>query len=599
MTLTAERQAELLDLIDGVCTATITDEQNARLEAFLLHDADAQWFYLQHVHLHGSLLWNEQSQSEWNTVKQMKQRGLAPAGVEKTDQVESPRIASIPQVWMESPGGSSFISSGWPVAYLIATAVVGIGLALAAITQVSEPTSIVQDATSARPRSSLSIPSPKTEIVGRITGMVDCQWEEAARGRGAEESGQTNLKSKIRNLKSPVFLGDRLALRSGLLEITYNSGAKVILQGPVTYEVESAAGGYLLVGRLTAKLEKKEEQTVSRSSLLAASSLFVVRTPTAVVTDLGTEFGVEVRKDGSTVSHVFRGSVEVRGTSDAVRANQAVCVLLAGESAQVMTPVKPMESSTTEIQRVRVDAGQFVRQLSPKSVQKSVLPMQVVAWFRLGEDDPDAVVGSKVKSKTMNHNGRYHLSPRTQPTYSGNAAPVGSSMSVYFDGADDECLVSSRVPYAMTEEFILEAWVRPRKISKRYHHIAYNGNPSGNGYGLLIGDGHWQYLFGDVKTIDSGVPCELGVWTHLALVYERDRSQLWVNGKPVGTPSTEWPKMPDLSFSIGCDHTALPSLAFNGEIDEVRLSKLLGPFCPEMLLFRSSPPKREKGDGGK
>ena len=40
------------------------------------------------------------------------------------------------------------------------------------------------------------------------------------------------------------------------MEITYDTGAKVILQGPVTYEVESD-GGYLSVGKLTARLEKK------------------------------------------------------------------------------------------------------------------------------------------------------------------------------------------------------------------------------------------------------------------------------------------------------------------------------------------------------
>ena len=39
---------------------------------------------------------------------------------------------------------------------------------------------------------------------------------------------------------------------------------------------------------------------------------FVVRTPTAIVTDLGTEFGVEVDKQGGTTSHVFRGSVRVQ-----------------------------------------------------------------------------------------------------------------------------------------------------------------------------------------------------------------------------------------------------------------------------------------------
>ena len=54
----------------------------------------------------------------------------------------------------------------------------------------------------------------------------------------------------------PCFLGAEYQLASGLMEITYDTGAKVILQGPVTYSVE-ANGGYLAVGKLTGKLEKK------------------------------------------------------------------------------------------------------------------------------------------------------------------------------------------------------------------------------------------------------------------------------------------------------------------------------------------------------
>ena len=120
-----------------------------------------------------------------------------------------------------------------------------------------------------------------------------------------------NQKSEIRNQKSLVSLGDKFALSSGLMEITYDTGAKVILQGPVTYEVESAAGGFLSVGKLTARLEKKvasgqwsvadNNETSNPQSPIPDPSLstihhplFTIKTPTAVVTDLGTEFGVEV-----------------------------------------------------------------------------------------------------------------------------------------------------------------------------------------------------------------------------------------------------------------------------------------------------------------
>ena len=100
-------------------------------------------------------------------------------------------------------------------------------------------------------------------MVGRITGMVDCQWETKGLGIrdwGFEEGSESKvqrteqIQSLIPNPQSLVALGDKFALASGLMEITYDTGAKVILQGPVTYEVESAAGGYLSVGKLTAEL---------------------------------------------------------------------------------------------------------------------------------------------------------------------------------------------------------------------------------------------------------------------------------------------------------------------------------------------------------
>ena len=47
--------------------------------------------------------------------------------------------------------------------------------------------------------------------------MVDCRW----------------ANSHDAPADSLVALGDKFALASGLMEITYDTGAKVILQGPV------------------------------------------------------------------------------------------------------------------------------------------------------------------------------------------------------------------------------------------------------------------------------------------------------------------------------------------------------------------------------
>jgi probable HAF family extracellular repeat protein len=64
----------------------------------------------------------------------------------------------------------------------------------------------------------------------------------------------------------------------------------------------------------TASLAPRSSSLAAVNSQLSTldARLFSVRTPTAVVTDLGTEFGVEVEKSGLTRSQVFRGKVELR-----------------------------------------------------------------------------------------------------------------------------------------------------------------------------------------------------------------------------------------------------------------------------------------------
>ena len=143
-------------------------------------------------------------------------------------------------------GTVSYFSSGWPVAYLVATVIFGIGLLIGSIVPVSQPAQVARQS---------SVPNrvvaePKTELVGRITGMVDCRFDQ--------RSEISDSKTQGPRPKTLVSLGDKFALVSGLMEITYDTGAKVILQGPVTYEVESPTGGFLSVGKLTARLEKKE-----------------------------------------------------------------------------------------------------------------------------------------------------------------------------------------------------------------------------------------------------------------------------------------------------------------------------------------------------
>jgi len=91
----------------------------------------------------------------------------------------------------------------------------------------------------------------------------------------------------------------RLAIAAGSVEITFASGARVLLRGPAEFGVLSPLRGELVRGDLAARVPPGAEG-------------FVVDTPSVEVVDLGTAFGVRVGDDGTADVRVFEGVVEAR-----------------------------------------------------------------------------------------------------------------------------------------------------------------------------------------------------------------------------------------------------------------------------------------------
>ena len=195
--------------------------------------------------------------------------------------------------------------------YVVAAIIVGVGLLVGGAWRVSRLEQR-DDVT----RWQLSTDRTATiPTVGRITGMVDCQWTDPAAAPADRE---------------PVPLGRKYALAGGLLEITYDIGARVILEGPVTYEIESANGGLLSFGKLTAPrgTRQGDRETrrqggerarrcfpVSASPCLPVSpSPCLVFRPHSYGRRHGSRYGV--RRRGQPFrrqpAHVFRGRVEFR-----------------------------------------------------------------------------------------------------------------------------------------------------------------------------------------------------------------------------------------------------------------------------------------------
>jgi hypothetical protein len=343
MNPTAMTTLETQSLIEAACAGMADDDQVRHLESLLLADEGARKYYVYLRDLDANLRWLAGARRD-GTAAAREFRIVEPT----PPQPSSPIFPST-----AFHGTAAYFSSGWPVAYSIATVVLGLGLLVGAFTHVSRFEKIAGDRSPMTVDRESGLPS-EAEIVGRITGVHACKWavpsRDAVYGAG-------------------VPLGRKYAIASGLIEITYKTGSKVILQGPAAYVVESPNGGYLSVGKLTGEVTTETARG------------FAVRTPTAVVTDLGTEFGVEVDEAGRTTSHVFRGKVNVQATGNDGKPTDAEQVLHAGESAMVdavgQNRIALLGSSV---------AARFVRQL-PKSPDKESASFELVAsWHFDGQN---------------------------------------------------------------------------------------------------------------------------------------------------------------------------------------------------------------------
>jgi hypothetical protein len=103
-------------------------------------------------------------------------------------------------------------------------------------------------------------------------------------------------------LGSHVQAGQRLTLGRGQVELTYSSGARLLLIGPSEFLVQPT-GGKLRRGELVARVPE-------------AGHGFTIETPHGKVIDLGTEFGVVVDDFGVSQVSVFEGKVETLPTGN-------------------------------------------------------------------------------------------------------------------------------------------------------------------------------------------------------------------------------------------------------------------------------------------
>jgi hypothetical protein len=155
-----------------------------------------------------------------------------------------------------------------------------------------------------QPRSRVAFAFSLLAVIG---GALWFMWAEHVISLGAPVSAASFCKlsdsldarwsSKSPKVKLGEPLGkDLMRLESGVIELTFSSGATVALEGPAQFRIRDYNLVELVSGKMSADVPKRARG-------------FAVKSPTATVTDLGTRFGEIV--NSATEVDVFQGNVEL------------------------------------------------------------------------------------------------------------------------------------------------------------------------------------------------------------------------------------------------------------------------------------------------
>jgi hypothetical protein len=125
------------------------------------------------------------------------------------------------------------------------------------------------------------------------TGSV-CRLSDALDARWASNSLAPRVNDSLN--------AGRLSLASGVVELTFNSNAKVAIEGPAEFELTGVNSMVLNSGKIATDVPRRAHG-------------FSVNTPTAHIVDLGTRFGAIIGDDKSSEVDVFQGKIKLNPLS--------------------------------------------------------------------------------------------------------------------------------------------------------------------------------------------------------------------------------------------------------------------------------------------
>ena len=403
--------------------------------------------------------------------------------------------------------------------------------------------------------------APEPESVAWLTGSQDAEWGDAPLAAGdALERGQ------------------HIELRRGLAEVTFDSGARVVLEGPASLDVQSAWSAGLRSGSLTA-------------STSAEAVGFRVVNAAVDVTNLGGEIGIMADRDGGTEVYAIEGSAETdqpgRGAKLLLKDRQARRFARDGVSG-----VKDFERKLAKLAKLA----------SRANLERRRQPINFARW---SFDDAltAQTAGFGAAPFTAKLDGGDPMSLQPGRWKRGLALDGRSFASANMPGANPRTVafwVKIPADAPLGADVAMLAWNRKGRGLLRSAQITWNRDPEHGPLGALRTDHEGAAVVGRTPLRD-------GQWHHVAVLFlgqkkNRGMAQMkqYVDGRLDGTgafalrgknaaPSADGSETVWIGRRAGA--RGIAQEGFRGELDEIFIGdRPLAPGEIRQLMERNEPP---------
>ncbi|HIJ71880.1 MAG TPA: hypothetical protein HPP87_11030 [Planctomycetes bacterium] len=339
-------------------------------------------------------------------------------------------------------------------------------------------------------------------FVATLTDGIDVKW--------ADSQQPTEIESPLR----PGLM----ILEKGYAQITFDEGASIILEAPCKIDLQDAHKAFVESGKLSARVPLKARG-------------FMVNTPSASIIDLGTEFGVHVKADGSSDIHVFTGKVSLlAGNIDNLVGKLFYTVEQIVEAGQA----KRVRAQSSKIQDIQFGRARFVCDM-PSAYELAVRQSNPVLYWRFEQD-------SKYTDR-IRYFGDVRIEgigPDLGDSKPNNALKISQSNSYIMaeDVLEDN----------LHEAYSIVMWVRPDVIQEQnILSVKEDISDPPNDYShlLVIEEGRFLYTAGlEQESCDykeefiecfSSTKLQARQWYHVAVTVHRGGlARIFVNGNTDG-----------------------------------------------------------------